>query len=97
MIFFKKSIPSPEPLSQFKLNLVKHPCVKGTLFLTRKGPIVFQKGHNMWFFFINYNHSFAEMYLMIGTYFFVHGSLSNRYKRDIAKEMGFCIIFRLVR
>ena len=71
---------------------------KGTLFLTRKGPIVFQKGHNMWdFFLIKYNHSFAEMYLMIGTYFFVHGSLSNRNKRDIAKEMGFCIIFRLVR
>ncbi|XP_078339285.1 GTPase IMAP family member 9-like [Crassostrea virginica] len=30
------------------------------------------------------------MFLMIGTYLFVHGSLSNRYKQDIAKETGFC-------
>ena len=41
-----------------------------------------------------YNHTFAQMFLMIGTYLFVHGSLSNRYKQDIAKESGFC---RLVR
>ena len=47
-------------------------------------------------FFKKYNHSFAQMYLMIGTYFFVHGSLSNRYKQDIAKETGFCIIFSQV-
>ena len=43
----KKNLPSTEPLSQFKLNLVKTSLHKGNSFLfTRKGPIVFQKGHN---------------------------------------------------
>ena len=28
---------------------------------------------------------------MIGTYFVAHGSLSNRYKQDIAKKTGFAL------
>ena len=36
-----------------------------------------------------YNHSIAKLNLMIET---GHGSLSNRYKHDIAKETDFYII-----
>ena len=48
--FLKKNLPSPVPLSQFKLNLVKTSLRKGNSFFTRKGLIVFQKGHKSWFF-----------------------------------------------
>ena len=59
---------------------------------------MFQKGHNRCFSFKKDNHSLAQMYLMIGTYLFVHRSLSNRYKQDIAKETSFALYFRrLVR
>ena len=53
---------------------------------------MFQKQDIMAFVFVKqkYNHSFAQMNLMIET---VHGSLSNRYKHDIAKETNFYIIF----